>query len=93
MVVALLPLKTTTEIPYVPSFYRDTDLQAIDDVSVAGVDGVTQRYVRIGAGTTNDQFRQWCLDKKTVCIPFNVIMVRSDQCSLRKGLQLNCPTG
>jgi hypothetical protein len=30
---------------------------------------------RIKSGTTNEQFRRWCLANKKVCLPFNVIMV------------------
>jgi hypothetical protein len=32
-------------------------------------------YCKIGAGTTNEQFREWCFDHRMLCIPFNVIMV------------------
>jgi hypothetical protein len=32
-------------------------------------------FCRIGAGTTNEQFREWCFQNKKYCIPFNVIMV------------------
>ena len=62
VVVALLPLETTTEIPSHPKFYADSDLQGVEDVTPTPVDGSSDfRYVRIAAGTTNDQFREWCL--------------------------------
>ena len=42
-------------------------------------DGVTKALCRIGAATTNEQFRRWCLDERggdwAWTVPLNVIMV------------------
>lgn len=32
-------------------------------------------HAKIGAGTTNEQFRQWAFKNKTWTLPLNVIMV------------------
>jgi hypothetical protein len=32
-------------------------------------------FCRIGAGTTNEQFREWCFENKMLSLPINVIMV------------------
>lgn len=34
-----------------------------------------RKYVRVGAATTNEQFRRWCIAKGRVTLPANVIMV------------------
>ena len=73
-----LPYSTLVELPYKqpPNDWK-SELTGIEVVpSVAGriaPDG--HAFVKIMAGTTNDQLRQWCFDHKTWCMPCNVIMV------------------
>ena len=66
----LLPLNISTDLH---TFYfggdPDSDLHGVQIVDEA------QNLVKVGAGTTNDQFRIWCLDQKRFCLPLNVIMV------------------
>jgi hypothetical protein len=70
--VILLPLSTTIELPSFLIVDKTSDLQGITVFESGG-----QHLARIAAGTTNDQFREFCLTKKTVALPLNVIMVRS----------------
>ncbi|KIK54755.1 hypothetical protein GYMLUDRAFT_176806 [Collybiopsis luxurians FD-317 M1] len=70
IIVILLPLLTTISLPSILVVDKNSDLQGI---TVFEKDG--QNYARIAAGTTNDQFRQWCYDKRTVALPLNVIMI------------------
>ncbi|KAF5344803.1 hypothetical protein D9758_014414 [Tetrapyrgos nigripes] len=70
IIVILLPLSTTIHLPSFLIVDKNSDLQGIE-VSKSG----GQYLARIAAGTTNDQFREWCLEKKTVALPLNVIMI------------------
>jgi len=78
IIVILLPLFTTISLPSILVVDKESDLQGIK-VSESG----GQYLARIAAGTTNDQFREWCLEKKTVALPLNVIMVRPS-CMVRQ---------
>ncbi|KAF5391481.1 hypothetical protein D9757_002438 [Collybiopsis confluens] len=70
IVVILLPLSTTIDLPSNLKVDKSSDLQGIE---VAEEDG--QYFAKIAAGTTNDQFREWCFTNKTVALPLNVIMI------------------
>lgn len=72
------PYSTLAQLPYKPA---PADW-ANDMTGVMIVEEVAGRkpepghaFCKIMSGTSNDQFRKWCFDNKTVCIPFNVIMV------------------
>lgn len=73
-----LPFDTLVTLPYkTPPPDWKTELSGISPVSsVAGRTAPPgHAYYKIMAGTTNDQFRQWCFDNKKHCLPFSVIMV------------------
>jgi len=84
ILITMLPLNEATRIPVfaqpkiVPN---EEDLEGIKIVGEVTEGGVTKALCRIGASTTNDQFRTWCLDKSEHggqwkwTIPLNVIMV------------------
>lgn len=71
------PLASLIELPYFAPKGWTSDMQGVSMVpTVAGRSAREgHAFVKIMAGTTNDYFRQWCFDNRTVCIPFNVIMV------------------
>lgn len=81
ILVSLLDLDVAESLPARhPPLDRDNQLQGIEMVDAS------QGLCRIGAATTNEQFRQWCLGKATDprtnktgnkqwTIPLNVIMV------------------
>jgi hypothetical protein len=78
VLIMFLPFDTLVELPYKePPPTWKTELSGI--YPVASVGGITppsgKAFYKIMAGTTNDQFRQWCFDTKTFCMPFSVIMV------------------
>ena len=83
VLIMFLPLASLTSLPYKePSkgWYANSDLGGMNGIeelsSVAGRSPPAgHTFCKIKAGVTNDQFRRWCFDKKTWCIPFNVIMV------------------
>ena len=73
-----LPHDTLVELPFRnPSADWKTELSGITLVPlVAGKPAPPgHAYCKIMAGTTNDQFRQWCYNEKKFCLPLNVIMV------------------
>ncbi|KAE9402842.1 hypothetical protein BT96DRAFT_917943 [Gymnopus androsaceus JB14] len=70
IIVVLLPLSTTIDLPSVLVIDAKSDLQGINVTESNG-----QYLAKICAGTTNDQFREWCLKNRTVALPLNVIMV------------------
>ncbi|KAH6903835.1 hypothetical protein BKA70DRAFT_1110157 [Coprinopsis sp. MPI-PUGE-AT-0042] len=78
VLVMFLPYDTLVDLPYKepPSTWK-TELSGI--YPVASVNSITppsgKAFYKIMAGTTNEQFRQWCFDNKTFCLPLNVIMV------------------
>ena len=76
--IMFLPYDTLTKLPYQqPPSDWNSELIGIEVVlEVAGRSAPDGHcFCKIMAGTTNDQFRQWCFDNKTWCIRFNVIMV------------------
>jgi hypothetical protein len=80
VLISLLPLRVATELPAEePPIDPHNELQGIEVVGTIDERGVTKALCKIGAATTNEQFRRWCLDpgggnlKWTV--PLNVIMV------------------
>ncbi|TFY63527.1 hypothetical protein EVJ58_g3204 [Rhodofomes roseus] len=78
VIIMFLPIESLTKLPYKqPPPDWKTELSGIEVVpSVAGrVPPPGHAFCKIMAGTTNDQLRQWSLNNKTWCIPFNVIMV------------------
>lgn len=73
-----LPYDTLVDIPFhSPPDDWQTELSGITHIpEVAGRTALSGHgYYKIMAGTTNDQFRQWCFDNKKVCLPMSVIMV------------------
>ena len=80
VLVSLLPLRVVTELPAEePPIDPHNELQGIEVVGTIDERGGTKALCKIGAATTNEQFRRWCLDpvggnlKWTV--PLNVIML------------------
>jgi hypothetical protein len=80
VLISLLPLRVVSELPAEePPIDPHNELQGIEVVGTIDESGVTKALCKIGAATTNEQFRRWCLDsgggnlKWTV--PLNVIMV------------------
>jgi hypothetical protein len=67
----LIPLWQATIIPSAePKIDPNSEFEGISLLTTS-----PHPLVAIKAGTTNEQFRRWCLANKTVCLPFNVIMV------------------
>jgi hypothetical protein len=80
VLISLLPLDVVNVLPAVePPIDPKNELQGIEVVGTITEDGTTKALCRIGAATTNEQFRRWCLDPKggnlSWTVPLNVIMV------------------
>ncbi|GJE93850.1 FAD-binding domain-containing protein [Phanerochaete sordida] len=78
VLIMFLPFDTLVTLPYQnPPEDWKTELSGITPVaSVAGRTAPAgHAFFQIMAGTTNEQFREWCFAHKTHCLPFNVIMV------------------
>ena len=78
VLIMFLPYDTLVDLPYQdppPTF--KTKLAGITAVpSVAGRSPPPRHsFYKVMAGTTNEQFRQWCFDDRKFCLPLNVIMV------------------
>ncbi len=80
VLVSMLPLDVVDDLPAMePGIDPANQLQGIRVTGTVVEDGVEKALCRIGAATTNEQFRRWCLSdaggawKWTV--PLNVIMV------------------
>ncbi|MDQ4108343.1 MAG: FAD-binding protein [Actinomycetota bacterium] len=80
VLISILPVDQVETLPAShPPMDPRNELQGIKLVGTVKEDGVTKALCRIGAATTKEQFREWCLDgdggawKWTV--PLNVIMV------------------
>ncbi|CAE6465741.1 unnamed protein product [Rhizoctonia solani] len=75
VLVMLLPIKVLTDLPsYSPSMeeiQKQSDLVGIRVVSSDSKGALCT----VKAGTTNEMFREWCLQNRRWCLPFNVIMV------------------
>ncbi|CAE7197879.1 unnamed protein product [Rhizoctonia solani] len=75
VLVMLLPVKLLTDLPsYSPpmeEIQKHSDLVGIQIASTNSKGALCT----VKAGTTNEMFREWCLQNRRWCIPFNVIMV------------------
>ncbi|KAJ3559702.1 hypothetical protein NM688_g179 [Phlebia brevispora] len=81
IIMMFLPYDTLTKIPFVspdPSWSSELTgknaIQLVDSVT-GQAPPADHAFCKVMAGVTNDQFREWSFENKTVCIPFNVIMV------------------
>jgi hypothetical protein len=85
VLVSLLPIKQVEAIPtFQLAIDHENEFQFIEllDKTIEE-DGVVKRLCKIGAGTTNEQFRSWIVDESREngtwndwwTLPFNVIMV------------------
>jgi len=80
VLISLLPLDVVEDLPASePAIAPQDQLQGIEVIGTVTEDGVEKALCKIGAGTTNEQFRRWCLDPKggALCwsVPLNVILV------------------
>jgi hypothetical protein len=80
VLVSMLPLYDVEHLPAIePAIDPGDELQGIEVVGTVMEGGVTKALCRIGAATTNEQFRRWCVDEQggasAWTIPLNVIMV------------------
>jgi hypothetical protein len=80
VLISMLPLEIVEHLPASePPIDQHNELQGIRIVGTAREGGVTKALCRIGAATTNEQFRRWCVDEHggaaAWAIPLNVIMV------------------
>jgi hypothetical protein len=80
VLVSLLPLNVVEDLPARhPPIDPANELQGIKLVGEIVDGGVKKALCRIAAGTTNEQFRQWCLSPTGGnwgwTVPLNVIMV------------------
>ncbi|MDX1911430.1 MAG: hypothetical protein SFV22_08100, partial [Saprospiraceae bacterium] len=80
VLVSMLPLDVVTVLPArEPGIDPNNELQGIQVVGTLVENGVNKALCKIGAATTNEQFRRWCLDPQggnlQWTIPLNVIMV------------------
>lgn len=76
--ISMLQLKVATKLPNTAALPLPqdppTELESIEFTDDAPLPN-GQRLVRIGCATTNERLRRWCLAKKMVTLPLNVIMV------------------
>lgn len=80
VLVSMLPLDVVEDLPaQEPPIDPGDELQGIEVVGTVVEDGVEKALCRIGAATTNEQFRRWCLDPQggnlRWTLPLNVVMV------------------
>jgi hypothetical protein len=80
VLVSMLPVEVVENLPASqPPIDPQNELQGIEVVGTVVEDGVEKALCRIGAATTNQQFRRWCLDEHGGAlrwtVPLNVIMV------------------
>ena len=80
VLISVLPVDQVENLPAShPPMDPNNELQGIELVGTVLEEGVTKALCRIGAATTSDQFRQWCLDEAggnwEWTVPLNVIMV------------------
>ena len=78
--VSMLPLDVAEQLPALhPDIDPANDLQGIKIVGTLNENGKTKGLCKIGASTSNEQFRRWCLDHQggnwQWTVPLNVIMV------------------
>lgn len=71
ILLMFIPLWQATFLPSAePGINPNSELEGI-----TLLDHPSHPLVAVKAGTTNEQFRRWCLANKSVCLPLNVIMV------------------
>ena len=80
VLISMLPLDVAEELPAKhPDIDPRCDLEGARIVGTINENGVTKALCRIGASTSNEQFRRWCLDEQggqwQWTLPLNVIMV------------------
>lgn len=80
VLVSLLPVRFVEDLPSIePKLDPKNELQGIAIVGTIQENGVEKALCRIGAATTNEMFREWCLGNGKEdwlwTVPFNVIMV------------------
>lgn len=76
----MLPLEVVDQLPALePPIDPTNELQGIKVVGTIEEGGTTKALCKIGAATTNEQFRRWRLDSSggnlKWTVPLNVIMV------------------
>lgn len=80
VLISMLPLDVAEVLPAKhPAIDPLCDLEGAQIVGTVQENGVTKALCRIGASTSNEQFRRWCLDEQggqwQWTLPLNVIMV------------------
>jgi hypothetical protein len=80
VLVSMLPLYDVEHLPASePAIDPGNELQGIELVGTVIEEGITKGLCRIGAATTNEQFRRWCTDAHggawAWTIALNVVMV------------------
>ena len=80
VLISMLPPELVDTLPAAePAIDPEDELQGIKLVGRVREDGVRKALCRIGAATTNEQFRRWCLDESggawAWTVPLNVVMV------------------
>lgn len=80
VLISFLPLDVVNNLPALePPIDPENQLQGIRIVGTIDEDGTTKALCKVGAATTNEQFRRWCLDENggqwKWTVPLNVIMV------------------
>ena len=80
VLISMLPQDVVEDLPASePPIDPRDQLQGIEVIGTFHEAGATKALCRIGAATTNEQFRRWCLDERggasAWTIPLNVIMV------------------
>ncbi|GAB1522219.1 hypothetical protein RhiTH_005331 [Rhizoctonia solani] len=75
VLVMLLPIKVLADLPsYSPPMEEIQKHSDLVGIEVSATES-KQALCTIKAGTTNEMFREWCLQNRRWCLPFNVIMV------------------
>ncbi|CEL64073.1 hypothetical protein RSOLAG1IB_11057 [Rhizoctonia solani AG-1 IB] len=80
VLVMLLPLEYLVSLSATSPSLQAIQALGSDLVGISDpipVDGSKSKHAlcTVKAGTTNEMFRTWCLQKRRWCLPFNVIMV------------------
>ncbi|PVF94943.1 hypothetical protein CPB86DRAFT_712145 [Serendipita vermifera] len=78
ILIMFQPYDSLVRLPHEPAPLNwRSELVGVEMVStVAGRHAPRHHaFCKIGAGTTNEQFREWCFQNKMFSLPFNVIMV------------------
>lgn len=80
VIISTLPLDQVNDLPAgEPGIDPSNELQGIEIVGTILENGAEKALCKIGAGTTNEQFRRWCLNAEGGAlewtVPLNVLMV------------------